>query len=146
MSLIEETVGCFTVFCWLKRSWQLGLWPGKAFRIWILHWTVLCFVLAGSGCVTRQLLVRLRHPPTAFFSGSKSAVLKLILAFDTISEFFGVSTAADYSALPCKPTRIHLNLCGSCLHLCWFAVACAHTAFWESGSFVAAVLVFFEPH
>lgn len=51
-------------------------------------------------------LVRLRRPPTASSSASKFPLLKLVLAFDTISGSFGVGAAADYSTLPCKPTRI----------------------------------------
>lgn len=115
------------LFCWLNRSWQLGLWPGKALRIWILHCIPLCFVLAGRGYVTLQFLMCLRHPPTTFFSCRKIFLLKLILAFDTISEFFRVSTAVDYWTLPCKLTRIHLNLVGHVASLLICYGLCPHT-------------------
>ena len=82
---------------------------------------------AGSGCATPPSLVCPRHPPTAFFSCSFFFFFKLILAFDTISELFRVSTTVDYSTLPSKPTHIHLNLVGHDASLLICRGLCPHS-------------------
>lgn len=88
--------------------------------------TLLClgasWLLRGGAA---PLPRRLRHPPTAFFTGSKFSLLKLVLAFDTISACFGVSAAVDYSTLPCKtntyssqPLRVMFASLLICCSLC----------------------------
>lgn len=116
------------VLCWLERSRQTGLWPSEAFRVWILHCTPLCFVLTGSGWVTVQFLMCLRHPPTASL---------LCLKFSFWKPFWLlIQSQSSSGSAPLRITQLsHVNehvfisTLWAMLHLYWFALTCAHTLY-----------------